>query len=72
MSVKSDNGQLAPWTESIITTGSNVSMLLMIILIHIFIVQAIRKTYHHFTLQKQIEKITDPMTYSYPVYNRRM
>merc|ERR1712008_346501 len=44
--------QLTTFQDSVISTGSDVSLLLMVILVILFIVQMIRKTYKHFSLQK--------------------
>merc|ERR1719445_2211781 len=39
--------QLTTFQDSVISTGSDVSLLLMVILVILFIVQMIRKTYKH-------------------------
>lgn len=53
--------QLTTFQDSVITTGSDVSILLMVILAILFIVQMIRKTYKHFTLQSMLQKVHNPL-----------
>jgi len=53
--------QLTTFQDSVITTGSDVSVLLMVILAILFIVQMIRKTYKHFSLQSLLQKVHNPL-----------
>jgi len=53
--------QLTTFQDNIITTGSDVSILLMVLLLILFIVQMIRKTYQHFTLQSQLQQVANPI-----------
>ena len=61
-SAQFDGGaQLTTFQDNIITTGSDVSILLMVLLLILFIVQMIRKTYQHFTLQSQLQRVENPI-----------
>ena len=59
--------QLTTFQDNIITTGSEVSKLLMFILLILFIIQFIRKTYDYFTLQSKIKKVANPLDSAKPI-----
>lgn len=56
-----EEGHLAAFQDKIITTGSEASILLMVLLAILFTVQVIRKMYHYFTLQSQLENVETPV-----------
>jgi len=60
-------GHLTTFQDNIITTGSDVSILLMVLLLVLFIVQMIRKTYQHFTLQSQLGRVENPIDTARPM-----
>ena len=59
--------QLTTFQDNIITTGSEVSKLLMFNLLILFIVQFIRKTYDYFKLQSKIKKVANPLDSAKPI-----
>ena len=63
----SSSNQLTTFQDNIITTGSEVSKLLMVILLILFIIQFIRKTYDYFTLQSKIKKVANPLDNAKPI-----
>eukprot|EP00484_Ammonia_sp_Unknown_P030901 CAMPEP_0197024744 /NCGR_PEP_ID=MMETSP1384-20130603/5245_1 /TAXON_ID=29189 /ORGANISM="Ammonia sp." /LENGTH=362 /DNA_ID=CAMNT_0042453183 /DNA_START=116 /DNA_END=1204 /DNA_ORIENTATION=+ len=61
------SGELTTFQENIITTGSDVSVLLMIILVILFIIQFVRKSYNYFTLQSKIRQVANPLDAAKPI-----
>lgn len=59
--------QLTTFQDNIITTGSDVSILLMVLLLILFIVQMIRKTYQHFTHQSLLRTVENPLDSARPM-----
>eukprot|EP01084_Bolivina_argentea_P319701 554538_1 len=62
----SGGAQITTFQDNIITTGSDVSVLLMIILFILFIIQAIRKAFNYFTLQSALKQVSNPLTNAKP------
>mmetsp|Transcript_32641 Transcript_32641/g.52939 ORF Transcript_32641/g.52939 Transcript_32641/m.52939 type:complete len:422 (-) Transcript_32641:1113-2378(-) len=59
--------QLTQFQDSVITTGSDVSILLMVILAILFIIQLIRKSHQHFRLQSMIKNVENPLDSARPM-----
>eukprot|EP01083_Nonionella_stella_P154219 496619_1 len=59
--------QLTTFQDNIITTGSDVSILLMVILLLLFVIQMIRKTYNYFTFQSKIQSVVNPLDDAKPM-----
>mmetsp|Transcript_5579 Transcript_5579/g.4870 ORF Transcript_5579/g.4870 Transcript_5579/m.4870 type:complete len:214 (+) Transcript_5579:89-730(+) len=51
--------KVASFQENVITTGSNVSVILMIMLFGLFIVQSARKIFDHYTSQRKLNDVQD-------------
>ena len=64
-----DERELTSFKEQVISTGSNISFIFLIILFKLFIIQAIRKIYDHYQLQSQLDSIECPdySIYSYEI-----
>ncbi|ETO30388.1 hypothetical protein RFI_06734 [Reticulomyxa filosa] len=61
------NGQLTTFQEAIVTTGSEVSVILLVVLAILFVIQAIRKAYNHIITQRELEKVDSVLDDGIPV-----
>eukprot|EP01083_Nonionella_stella_P006077 17584_1 len=58
---------LTQFQESVISTGSEVSIVLMVVLLILFVLQFARKAFHYFALRSKINRVRNPLEQAKPI-----